>query len=136
MADAGFTSNSGRNQPLGLPALSVQISPTFAGEVSVTARFDCPPFAKTPAPAHRRCLPELRRFASQMRFPDFFDQTTCCFLERDQIQAVCEFISTMIGGFARDEQRALFIVSLANLLEMTSRAEIDRPNLAQDFSPI
>jgi hypothetical protein len=71
---------------------------------------------------------------SLIHLPDGFDEATCCHLDREQIQAVCEFVGTMIEGFERDDQRALFIFHLCNLLEMTNAAEVNREALAQIFS--
>src|SRR3954453_1885108 len=84
-------------KPLGCRLFPFQIQPTFDGEATVTARFDCPSVRKNTGAPHEESLPELRRYAGALTLPDSFDDATCCNLERDQIQAVCEFVGTMIN---------------------------------------
>jgi hypothetical protein len=82
---------------------------------------------------HSDELPNLRRIANQITLADAFEEATCCHLDREQIQAVCEFVGTMINGFERDEQRALFIFHLCNVLELTNVDELNREALGQIF---
>src|SRR4051812_41405396 len=123
-------------KPLGCRLYPFQIQPTFNGEATVTARFDCPSVRKNTGAPHEASLPELRRYASALSLPDAFDDAACCNLERDQIQAVCEFVGTMINGFATDEQRALFIAYLCDALAATGVDELDRSALAESFAPL
>lgn len=120
-------------KPLGCQIFPFQIKPTFKNEVTITGRFDCPTVRKNIGAEHAEALPQIRRWASQIDLSDSFDEATRCFLDRDQIQAVCEFISTLIGGFERDEQRAMFIAMLCDLLAQTDPHTLDRASLAQIF---
>ena len=97
----------------------------------MVGRYDCPSVRRNEGAPYEDEVPNLRRFAGQIELADGFDVATCCGLSREQIAAVCEFAATMIGGFERDAQQALFIFSLANLLEMTDVGEVNREGLGQ-----
>ncbi len=111
-------------------------SATFKNEVTIIGRFDCPTVRKNIGAEHAEALPQIRRWASQIDLNDSFDEATRCLLDRDQIQAVCEFITTLIGGFERDDQRAMFIALLCDLLAQTDPQTLDRASLAQIFPPM
>lgn len=122
-------------KPLGCRLFPFQISPTFTGEASVTARCDCPTVRRNVGVPHADALPELRRLAQQTGVSSLesFDDATRCFLDRDQIEATCEFLATMMGGFARDEQRAMLIVSLCDRLQVMQTDELERATLAHMY---
>ncbi|MBC8108687.1 MAG: YkgJ family cysteine cluster protein, partial [Anaerolineae bacterium] len=122
-------------KPLGCRLFPFQISATFAGEVSVTARYDCPTVRRNVGAPHADALPELRRFAQQTGVSSLqsFDDATRCFLDRDQVEAVCEFLGTLMGGFARDEQRAMLIALMCNQLEMMQTDQLERATLAHMY---
>ena len=120
-------------KPLGCRVFPFQIAPTFEGEATVTGRFDCPTIRKNVGADYTDSQPDLRRFAAQMNLDNTFDEQTRCHLERDQIAAVGDFVGTMMGGFSGGAQRAVFIASLCDLLEMTAPAEINRQTLASIF---
>jgi hypothetical protein len=83
--------------------------------------------------AYAEELPALRRYAGQLGISGGFDVAACCHLERDQIEAVCEFIHMMIDGFESDVERVLFIAYLCDWLERTGAEELDRELLAKVF---
>jgi Fe-S-cluster containining protein len=120
-------------KPLGCRLFPFQISPTFAGEASVTARYDCPTVRKNIGQPHADQLHELRRYAHELRPNRFFDEPTCCYLEQDQIQAVVEFVATLMNGFSSAAQRALFIAYLCDALQTMQVDELDRVVLAKMF---
>jgi Fe-S-cluster containining protein len=120
-------------KPLGCRLFPFQITPTFDGEASVSARYDCPTVRKNVGASHADQLHELRRYAHEMRLADSFDDATCCNLERDQIQAVVEFVATLMNAFSTDAQRALFIAYLCDALETMQVEELDRTTLAKMF---
>ncbi len=113
-----------------------QITPTFAGEASVSARYDCPTVRTNTGDTHAEQLPFLRKFTDRWPDPDGFDEATCCGLERDQIIAISEFIATLQNGLPTADQRALFIPYLCDVLAITAADGIDRPALASAFGPL
>jgi lysine-N-methylase len=121
------------NKPLGCRVFPFQIAPTFDGEASVIGRFDCPTIRKNAGADFAEAHAELRRFASQMELSDTFDEQTRSRLMRDQIAAVGDFVGTMMNAFSQGAERAVFIASLADLLEMTDPAEVSRDTLASIF---
>ncbi|CAN5480453.1 hypothetical protein BH10PLA1_BH10PLA1_13960 [soil metagenome] len=113
-----------------------QITPTFAGEASISARYDCPTVRRNEGDPHAQSLPLLRKYTDRWQSPDGFDDATRCNLDRDQIEAVGEFVSTMLGGFATNEERSLFIVLLCDALATTAVDQLDRMALASAFAPL
>jgi Fe-S-cluster containining protein len=126
----------GTIKPLGCQLYPFQISPTFPGEATITTRHDCPTVRKNQGAPHADELPTLRKFAGQLHLGAHFTDITCCNLSRDQITAVVEFISTLMNGFATDEQRAIFIAWLADWISTLSVDQLDRGALAQTFGPL
>ena len=123
-------------KPMACRLYPFQMAPTFAGELSVTARYDCPTVRKNQGDAHTQALGLLEQYAKKGAEARGFDEATRCHLERDQIAAVAEFVSTLIGGFSRNEQRAMFILYLCDVLALTAADELDREALASVFGPM
>ena len=121
-------------KPLGCQVFPFQIKPSFENEATVLGRYDCPTVRKNQGAEHRDALPQIRRWTQKIDLSGSFDEATRCHLEREQIQAVCEFVGTMLQGFGRDDQRALFIAFLCDVLAQTSADEIDREALAGTFA--
>jgi lysine-N-methylase len=121
------------NKPLGCRVFPFQISPTFKGEASVLGRMDCPTIRKNVGAPYTEEVSNLRRYASQINLSNIFDEQLTCGLSREQIEAVCEFILTLMNGFARDDQRALFIIYFCHWLGQQDIAHLDRASLAQIF---
>ena len=118
-----------------------QITPTFRNEGAVSARYDCPTVRKNEGAPHADSLPLLQEYVSQrplgsIEGADGFDEAMRCHLTRDQITAVGEFVATMQSGFAGNDERALFIVCLADILAMTAAEQLDRAALAGVFGPL
>jgi Fe-S-cluster containining protein len=120
-------------KPLGCRIFPFQISPTFEGQASVLGRMDCPTVRKNLGALHSDSLTDLRNYAERIGPMRGFDERECRGLNRNQMEAVCQFIGTMIGGFATDSQRAIFILYLCDLLAATKPSEIGRTELAQIF---
>jgi Fe-S-cluster containining protein len=120
-------------KPLGCRVFPFQIAPTFTDQVSVIGRFDCPTIRQNLGAPHADELPALRRYAAQLTLPSSFDQATCCHLERDQIEAVCDFLGTLINAFDSNPQRVLFLAYFCDWLEQTQTDALDRPLLAKVF---
>jgi lysine-N-methylase len=123
-------------KPLGCRLYPFQIVPTFAGQASVTARFDCPQVRRNAGASHADELPQLRRYASAMTLPPPFDEATRCGLQREQIEAVCDFAGALMNGFARNDQRTLFLAYLCDWLATVPTADLDRPTLAAAFAEL
>ncbi len=113
-----------------------QITPTFAGEASVSARYDCPTVRHNIGDTHAEQLPFLRKYTDRWPDPEGFDEVTRCGLERDQIVAVAEFVATLQNGLPTADQRALFIPYLCDVLAITAADGIDRPALGSAFGPL
>src|ERR1700733_5888656 len=96
-------------KPLGCRVFPFQISATFAGEASVTPRFDCPTVRQNLGELHTEQLGELQQYAAKMDFSGGFDEAVRCHLDRQQIAAVVEFLSMMLPGIDGDAQRAIFL---------------------------
>ena len=126
----------GTIKPLGCQLYPFQISPTFPGEATVTTRHDCPTVRQNQGAPHAEELPTLRKFAAELHLGAAFTDLTCCNLSRDQITAVVEFTSTLMNGFERDEQRAVFIAWLADWISTLSVDQLDRAELAKTFGPL
>ena len=62
-----------------------------------------------------------------------FDEPTLCHLDRDQVEAIIEFASTLMMGFQRSDQRAIFLNALCDQLAMMQVDKLDRSRLAQLF---
>jgi Fe-S-cluster containining protein len=110
-----------------------QITPTFRGEASVSARYDCPTVRRNEGEPHAEALPLLRQYMKKGPPPEGFDEATRCGLDREQITAVAEFAGTLMGGFPRNDQRAMFIVQLSDLLALTAADDVNRMSLAGAF---
>ncbi len=113
-----------------------QITPTFRGEASISARYDCPTVRRNVGDPHADALPLLRRYTDKFPNPQGFDDATRCHLNREQITAVAEFLGTLMGGFAQNDQKAMFIVYLADVLSLTAADQIDRSALAGIFGSL
>ena len=122
-------------KPAGCRLFPFQITPTFKGEASVTARFDCPTVRKNEGSPHESSLPELRRLAGEVGVSDGegFDDLTRCLLDREQITGVTDFVLTLMGAFARDDQRAVFIFVVCDWLHATDVRELTRPALVEAY---
>ncbi len=120
-------------KPLGCRVFPFQIAATFADQASVIGRFDCPTVRQNAGAPHLEELAALRRYAGQLGIRGGFDVADCCHLERDQIEAVCEFIGTMIDAFDSNTERVLFIAYLCDWLEQMGADELDRELLAKVF---
>jgi len=120
-------------KPLGCRVFPFQIAPTFDNERSVIARFDCPTVRKNLGALHTAELSNLRRYSSQLSVTGGFDAATCNFLQREQMQAIVEFLSTLMNGFETAEQRVLFIAYFCDALAHIPPEALDRPLLAQLF---
>jgi lysine-N-methylase len=123
-------------KPLGCRLFPFQFRTTFIGEASVTARYDCPSVRRNAGLSHADALPELHRLARELQLDSGFDELTRCHLDRDQIQAVVEFISTMLGGFERDEEKAIFLWLMGEWLTGMDPAALSRQMLAQAFAEL
>lgn len=130
----------GDAKPLGCRLFPFQISPTFKGEASVIGRCDCPTIRKNLGEPHSAHVASLKRCAEEMglsgKFDGEFDDATRCFLDREQIEAVCEFICTLMAAFKDDVQRVLFIAFLCDWLATTQIDELDRSALAKAFGEL
>lgn len=124
-------------KPMACRLFPFQIAQTFAGEGSISARYDCPTVRRNEGEPHEAALPLLRQYVDQHAAQSGgFDEATRCHLDRDQIVAVSEFVGTLMGGFDRNDERALFIVHLCDILALTAADQIDRPALASVFGPL
>jgi Fe-S-cluster containining protein len=113
-----------------------QITPTFAGEASVSARYDCPTVRRNEGDPHAKALPLLRKYTDQWIPTAGFDEATRRGLDRSQIEAVTEFLSTLMNGFSTNEQRALFVPFLCDVLLTTAPSELNRASLGSAFGPL
>jgi len=113
-----------------------QITPTFAGEASISARYDCPTVRRNAGDPHSQALPLLRKYTDKWVPTAGFDEKTRCGLDREQIEAVAEFISTLMNGFSSNEQRALFMPYLCDVLSTTARDQLNRQALGSAFGPL
>jgi Fe-S-cluster containining protein len=113
-----------------------QITPTFAGEASISARYDCPTVRRNEGEPHAASLPLLRKFTDKWVPGEGFDEATRCRLDRNQIEAVAEFLSTLMNGLATNPQRALFIPFLCDVLSTTAPDQLNRQSLATAFVPL
>jgi lysine-N-methylase len=120
-------------KPLGCRLYPFQIMPTFKGEASISVRFGCPTVRKNEGAPHAVSLPELRELADRMTLPANLDASTCCHLDREQIDAVCEFAATLMMGFDRNDARAIFLIALADWLGTLNADELDREALGTAF---
>jgi lysine-N-methylase len=123
-------------KPLGCRVFPFQISSTFAGEASVVGRFDCPTVRQNLGELHTNQLGELREYAAKMDFAGGFDDVMQCHLDREQIEAVVEFLSMMLPGLAGDAQRAIFIALFCDWLSTMQTDELDREVLGKMFLPL
>jgi Fe-S-cluster containining protein len=123
-------------KPMACRIFPFQITPTFAGEASVSARYDCPTIRANQGSPHADALPLLQRYTGKWPEPDGFSDATCCHLDRDQISAVADFLTTMLGAFKRNDQKVMFIAYLCDVLSTTAADELDRPALASVFAPL
>jgi lysine-N-methylase len=123
-------------KPLGCRMFPFQIMPTFKGESTIIGRYDCPTVRQNLGAAHADELPALRELSARLGAAEGFDESTTCHLDRDQIQAVSDFLATMITGFSTDPERATFIACLCDVLEHTDVSEVDREALAQVFGEL
>ena len=123
-------------KPLGCRLFPFQIVPTFQGEATVTARFDCPTARRNEGTAHADALAQLKQFADQLPLPGGFDERVCRSFDGDQIEAVCDFAVALMAGFERNDQRALFIAFLADWLSAVKPADLDRAALAGAFGKL
>lgn len=120
-------------KPLGCRMFPYQVAPTFKGEASIIARYDCPTVRQNLGAAHADELPALRQLSARLGASEGFDETTACHLQREQIQAVSDFLATMIMGFPTSPERAIFIACLCDVLEQTDVSEVNREALGQIF---
>jgi hypothetical protein len=123
-------------KPLGCQLYPFRIVATFKGEASVSFRYDCPTVRRNDGAPMAESLPELKRFAAKLGLPPNFDETTMGAFNREQIEAVCEFVGTLITAFDRNDERALFLAGLCDWLGETSWADVDRPKLAGIFKDL
>jgi Fe-S-cluster containining protein len=124
-------------KPMSCRIFPFQITPTFTGHASVSARYDCPTVRKNIGEPYADALPFLQRYVDQRPLPAAgFDDVTRCHLDQEQIGAVSDFLMAMLGGFERNDQRAIFILYMADLLSLTAADELDRAALAMAFAPL
>ncbi|HEX3356825.1 MAG TPA: YkgJ family cysteine cluster protein [Tepidisphaeraceae bacterium] len=121
-------------KPIGCRVFPFQIAPTFKDQATVIGRFDCPTVRQNLGASHADALPDLKRYTNQLNVASSgFDEWTSCRLEPEQIQDVSEFILTLMNGFATNEQRAIFIAFLCDVLSQTASYDVDRVALAKVF---
>lgn len=120
-------------KPLGCQLYPFRIVPTFNGEASVGLRYDCPTVRKNQGVPIANEAAELKRFADRLVLPESFDVLVTGPYEREQIEAVCEFLSTLMNAFDRNDQRSLFIVSICDWLGEIQPEQLDRMALAGLF---
>ena len=120
-------------KPLGCRLYPFQISPTFDGQATVSPRYTCPTVRANVGVSHREALPELRELAGRMQFPAFFNSTTTCNLDPEQVKAVCEFVSTLLNAFPTNDQRSLFLLATCDFLTTLTADQVDRAALGQAF---
>jgi lysine-N-methylase len=123
-------------KPLGCRVFPFQISATFAGEASVVGRFDCPTVRQNLGELHKNQLSDLRQYTQQMDLTGGFDETIRCHLDRQQIEAVVEFLVMMLPGLGGDAERAIFLTLFCDWLATMQTDELDRETLAKMFLPL
>jgi lysine-N-methylase len=123
-------------KPLGCRVYPYQIVPTFAGEVTVTGRYDCPTIRANAGTRYSDSLDEITQYAKRMDLPSGFNEAACRPFKKDQIEAIGEFADTLMAGFGRGDQRALFILFLCEWLQQLDPAQVDRMTLASGFGEL
>jgi lysine-N-methylase len=124
-------------KPVACRVYPFQIAPAFEGELTVAGRYDCPNVRRNEGAPYADELPALRQLARRLDLPTRgFTEATLCHLEPEQAQAVIDFASTLLGGFATGAERALFLAYLCDTLAMTSAEDLDRAALAQAYGPL
>ncbi|HVT89194.1 MAG TPA: YkgJ family cysteine cluster protein [Tepidisphaeraceae bacterium] len=123
-------------KPLGCRLFPFHVSPTFNGEVSILGRCDCPSIRRNQGEPVANQIATIRQLVNEMDLPDEPDEAIRCYLDREQIEAVTEFIGTMLNGFGGDRERALFIFFLCEWLATVGADELDREVLAGSFAQV
>jgi len=120
-------------KPLGCRLFPFQISPTFAGEATVTGRFDCPTIRKNEGQDFEASIPDLQNMAGEMHLGVGIDDDAMLSLSREQIELLVEFLVMLLGSFERDQERSLFLLLFADWLETQMPADISREMLGESF---
>ncbi len=120
-------------KPLGCQLYPFRIVPTFNGESSVGLRYDCPTVRNNQGATLAESLKDVRPLAQRMVLPPNFDAHATAPFSREQVEAICEFIATMINGFDRNDQKTLFILAMADWLQQIEPEQLDRIALAGNF---
>jgi hypothetical protein len=121
-------------KPVGCRLFPFQAAATFGNEITILGRSDCPTIRANQGEPHAVQVGELNRLVSQLGSMKGFDESTCCHLDREQIEAVCDFILALMHGFSSDEHRALFIAYLCDGLALTGADQLDRESLGGAFA--
>lgn len=108
----------GEAKPVGCRLYPFQVVATLPGEVSATARFDCPSVRGNVGEEHERQVGALKKLVGETGVAEGFDARVMMGLKGEQVRAVAEFVATLLGGFGTDEEKAVFIYQVAGLVEV------------------
>lgn len=121
------------SKPVGCRLFPYQISPTFAGEATVTGRFDCPTIRKNQGAPFDAAVGDLQKLAREMRLDRGIDDDAMLSLSREQVELIAEFLAALLSSFERDAERALFLVLFADWLETQTAQAVTREMLGEQF---
>jgi lysine-N-methylase len=117
-------------KPAGCRLFPFNVVRTVGDEATVTARYDCPSVQKNVGAGHAEAVKELEGLVKVTGAGPGFDEATMCMLDLEQVEAVAEFASAMLGTFKTDAEKAYFLLGMCNWLEAVTVGELDREMLA------
>ncbi len=123
-------------KPAGCRLFPFNLVKTFDTQVTVTARYECPSVQKNVGAEQAQAAAELMQLLKATGAGPGFDERVTCMLEQEQVEAIAGFASAMLGTFASDAQKAMFLYALCEWLSSVRVGELDREMLARAYPTI
>lgn len=122
-------------KPLGCQLYPFQLHRTFGNEVAIIPRHDCPSVRKNLGDHYK--AKQLKKMADQLIADQSpFSEQQRCMLKQDQIQAIVDFLETLLPGLKSPTHKAVFLFSFCDWLSHQHPPELSRESLGQLYAPL
>ncbi len=122
-------------KPLGCQLFPFRLTRTLNDQVTVMGRYDCPSVRQNKGePLNEAALRKLASSVLADAAP--LTEQQVCQLDTDQLQAVTEFLATLLPSLGNLQSQAVFLHLFCDWLSHQEIADLDRLSLGEAYQPL